>query len=103
MLVKTDFGTYEVSARIEQYSNNGTLAILLWSPEEGPFAKLTVNIEDSDSLASESKAFVDTNNCPWAEEFIQENGLGEFTGIYGNSGFCTYPLYEFNIGKLKSL
>ena len=61
-----------------------------------------MNIEDSDSLASESKAFVDTNNCPWAEEFIQENGLGEFTGIYGNSGFCTYPLYEFNLGKLKS-
>lgn len=36
-----------------------------------------------------------TNNSPWLEEFIVRNGLGEFTGAYGYSGFCSYPQYRF--------
>ena len=40
-------------------------------------------------------AYVDTNNMPNAEDFINENKLGEFAGEYKNSGFCWYPLYKF--------
>ena len=36
------------------------------------------------------------SNSPWLEEFIVRNGLGEFTGAYGYSGFCSYPQYRFH-------
>lgn len=99
--VKTDFGDYDVNIVTHTYENNNTLCIELISPIEGPFARLTVNIADSDLFANENRAFVDLNNCPWVEDFIEENKLGEFVGIWGSSGFCTYPLYEFDLGKLK--
>lgn len=102
MKYKSDFGEYEVKVQLNTYQNNGTLAIMLFEPGEGPFTSLTVNIEDSNRYASESKAFVDTNNNPEAIAFIEENKLGQFTGITGNSGFCTYPLYEFDLNKLRS-
>jgi hypothetical protein len=41
-------------------------------------------------------AFLDTNNCPWVEEFLEENHIAKRTGIFAPSGFCTYPLYEFH-------
>ena len=64
--------------------------------------ELTSVVEEiADRLVEENKAYVDTNNCPWAEDFIEKNGLGKFLGIYGNSGYCTYPLYEFDLGKLR--
>ena len=94
----TDFGTYEVNISRSTYRNNGNLAIILDSPTEGPFATLTVNL-DGPKL-SKNYAFVDTNNCPWAEAFIKEHGLGKPTGTVGYSGYCQYPLYEFDLSKL---
>ena len=47
--------------------------------------------------------YVDINNCPWATKFIKDNELGEFTGKYGKSGFCVYPLYKFNLDKIKEV
>lgn len=93
----TDFGTYDVNTRRTSYCNNGGLAIVLDSPTEGPFATLTVNLE---SKLPANYAFVDTNNCPWAEQFIREHKLGKPTGMVGYSGYCTYPLYEFDMSKL---
>ena len=73
------------------YYNNGNLAIQLMC-DEGPFAMLTVNLNTK--LAAD-EAYVDINNCPWAEAFIEENNLGKDTGKVGFSGFCCYPLYKF--------
>jgi hypothetical protein len=43
-----------------------------------PFCTLSTNIEDlPDGLCA-----IDTNNCPFAEDFIKENQLGEFTGLH---------------------
>lgn len=39
--------------------------------------------------------------CPELEGFIEKHGLGEFTGLVGNSGFGSYPLYLFNPEKLR--
>ena len=94
----TDFGTYDVNVHKTSYSNNGALAITLYSPTEGPFATLTVNLDGP--KPPKGHAFVDTNNCPWAEAFIKEHGLGKPTGMVGYSGFCQYPLYEFDLSKL---
>ena len=94
----------EVEALRETYHSNGTLAIQLVSEENGPVSNLTVNLHDNhvcENLGPEY-AFVDTNNCSNAEEFIEENSLGEFTGVYAESGYCTYPLYRFDLSKLSS-
>jgi len=90
---------YDVTAYKMYYANNNALAIRL-TAECGPFATLTVNLSESDRLEKDC-AYVDTNNCPWAEQFIEENKLGEPMGTYGFSGFCSYPLYKFNMDRLK--
>lgn len=95
--VHTFFGDYEVWLTRATYLSNKTLAIQAWC-DEGPFATLTVNLENF--LQGKDSAFVDTNNCPWAEQFIQDNGLGEPLGVYGESGWCTYPLYQFNLDEI---
>ena len=91
--VKTFYGSTDVTIETANYANNGNLAIQLWC-EDGPFATLTVNL---DKKCKPNCAFVDTNNCPWAEDFLQENGIvkPDPRDIYGMSGYCTYPLYEF--------
>ena len=94
------YGKTKVRPVVTRYSSNDTLAISLVSKSGEPFCTLTVNIMESNLWADDKTAFVDTNNCEWAEEFISENGFGEFTGYYGASGFCKYPLYRFNIDKL---
>ncbi len=90
--------TDQVWANITKYANNNTLAIQLYCCD-GPYATMTVNIEDSNEYASDNRAYVDVNNCPWAEDMIIKNGLGRHTGIFGVSGYCTYPLYEFYLEK----
>ena len=56
-----------------------------------PWATLTVNL----GVGGEGYAFIDTNNFPWAPAFLEENGLAVPMGVGGQSGYCTYPLYEF--------
>lgn len=87
----------------EEYEHGRTLAILLLCVENGivtePYTVLTTNL--SHFLQSDATAFVDTNNNGFwgCEDFIKKNGLGTFTGITADSGFCTYPLYRFDISK----
>ena len=91
---------YKVNIIAEKYHNN-TLAISLVTDKGEPYADLTVNLADSRIWANDTTAFVDTNNCPWAEQFIVNNGLGTPMGIISRSGFCTYPLYKFNVEKFS--
>ncbi len=91
--------TYNLVAKTANYSNNGSLAVMLETDEGEPFATLTVNL--ADGVAESEYQYVDTNNCSWAEEFIKKNKLGEPTGMMGFSGFCQYPLYRFNLEALK--
>ena len=94
---------YEVDARASEYSSNRRLAVVLY--ETGGigevFGILTVNL--SHEPCPEGHAYIDTNNIPGAEKFIRDNKLGEFTGEFGFSGFCSYPLYRMNVEKMKGL
>lgn len=90
--------TYKVTVLIDHYFSNKNLAIELFDPDNGPFARLTVNLRDG---LPENQAYVDTNNCPWAEEFIAENGIGKPLGVYERSGWCEYPLYEFDLDAIR--
>jgi hypothetical protein len=103
--VDIDFGCGDVySAKLKlhttTYRNNGTLAVYATEGNED-FADITVNLPDSMFVCDEKTAFVDTNNCPWAEKFLKENGIAKPTGDYGHSGWCSYPLYEFNLSLFK--
>lgn len=93
-------GEYEVEALRAKYSNNGNLAIVLRCENGEPFSTLTVNLSDYPKLKP-NMAFVDTNNNLTAEEFIKEYELGKPTGTIGFSGYCVYPLYEFDLDKIK--
>ena len=104
--------TTPVRVIVTKYNNPETLAILLKCAESPweDFAVITVNLVNSPygdgQYQDESHAYIDTNNCPWAEEFLQENGIAkpDPRDIYGMSGYCTYPLYEFAPGyRLISL
>lgn len=88
---------YEVKIEKTKYMNNGNLAISLICYDDEykywePYGILTVNFDEK---LPEDYAYVDTNNMPNAEQFIEENKLGEFVGKYKMSGFCCYPLYKF--------
>ena len=90
--------TYPVTLNFTSYVMDNTLAVRLVEarPPWSPFAVITVNL--SDRVQDETHAFLDTNNCPWAEEFLRDNGIAEpVDGVTGQSGFCTYPLYKFNL------
>ena len=97
--VETEFGTYDVTIKTGKYLYGDNLAIELITDTIEPFAKLTVNL--AEWTLPNNMAFVDTNNCPWAEKFISDNKLGRPTGMTGTIGYCTYPLYRFDMEKLK--
>lgn len=87
---------FSLNTFVGQYSTNGNLYIGLHE-DDGPFADLTTNI----ASLGDSCAAIDTNNCPWAEELIKRYKLGEKTGYSLRSGFCDYPVYRFNMDKVK--
>lgn len=90
-----------VGIEINKYFNNKNTAIsLLCKTSNGiePFATITVNF---DIVLKEDLAFLDTNNCPWVENFIQDYELGCFADNYMYSGFCKYPLYKLNLNKIR--
>ena len=97
MTLTTDYGTYDVRIKRSTYREPRNLAITL-DCDEGPFATLTVNL--ADAKLPRNCAYVDTNNCPWAEEFIAAYELGKYLGVWGYSGFREYPLYRFDLNKI---
>lgn len=86
-----------VKVSAESYRNNGSLALML-TYDNGDTEVITVNLNSR--FQSDSLAFIDTNNHPAAERFIQDNGLGAPMGVIERSGFCQYPLYTIFIKSL---
>lgn len=92
-------GTVNVSLEINTYVNNNCLYIGLVTGENMAWhGDLTINLAGK---CPDYCGYVDINNMPELEEFIEKHELGEFTGLMGKSGFCTYPLYLFNVDKLR--
>lgn len=98
-----DNETIELIPVLHRYTNN-VLAIELLTMEKESYAMITVNLPYAlDGIAElpEDCSFVDVNNAPWAEKFIQENDLGISLNMYIQSGYVVYPLYKFNLNKLN--
>lgn len=99
--IKTYFSTVsDCYLEADTYANNKHIAIEVFSESEGPYASLTVNL-DTTKKYPKNYGYVDTNNFPEAEYVINKLGIGEDTGLFGFSGMCIYPLYKFDLEKIK--
>lgn len=101
MIVETEFSQYRhCYLNINRYLyGNHPLAIRIENTRDGAIATITKCLQGY--ILSDNESFVDTNNCPWAVDFIKRYGLGEPTDRYGESGYCRYPLYKFNMVQLE--
>lgn len=111
--INNGYGTPEkVTIRRSTYMNNGSLAVVLICDDGMPYTTLTVNLDGVDILlkARPNYAFVDTNNNAFAEAFLKNNELAKPVidartdePVCAKSGFCTYPLYEFDLDKIPEV
>ena len=99
MKMQTDFGTYDVKFKVSRYAADNSLAVSAWDLQEGPIATLAKCLDDKE--LADNEAYIDANNCPWALEFLAQNGLAELTGSQRPSGFCVYPQVRFNLDALR--
>lgn len=100
--IVTPYATYEnVELSFARYQNNNRLALQAYNDEDGPIATISVNLPSEKISDPDHEFFVDVNNCPWAEDFLQENGIAVPTYMIGFSGFCAYPLFTTDRSKRK--
>ena len=80
---------------------------LFTADDDEPYVTLSVNLPEHDPIKP-NQTFIDTNNCYGVEEFlgslsgakqVTENGVP----VTAQSGYCTYPLYEFDENLLREL
>lgn len=91
----------EYTLKKSRYTNNGTLAVVLCNDEE-EFV-ITVNLEWG-FIINPQQQYVDTNNCPDIEKFLTENGIAKkIPNCECQSGWCTYPLYEFDTSLMEEM
>ena len=84
-------GFSKVYLQKEEYRNNGTLAVLMFTEDGDLYGTVTVNLNHP--LQSDTLAFLDENNLPGIGKWLESKKLGINMGVNARSGFCTYPLY----------
>ena len=92
---KDRFGTLLIASY-----TNGNLAVVLQTDTKGvpqDFATITVNFPDEHLLPNQ--AYLDINNVPGIEQFVEDHQLGKPNGREKISGYCTYPLYVFDLAR----
>ena len=98
--VRTYGETFLVNLVRNTYLHPRTLCVQTYTEDGEPFATLTVNL--CSKLQTASRAFLDVNNCPWVEQFLVSNGIAyPVEKVTRTSGFCCYPLYEFDTTRLE--
>ena len=82
------------------YRKTDTLAVEAIDENGESFADITVCLGQP---LMPGFAFIDTNNCRWAEEMLRKNGIAKPAANRArmSSGFCSYPLYEFDMSKFS--
>ena len=98
-------GKYIVAPKLATYLENDNIYVgLNFYDEEytcwDSFSDVTVNIVPMPYLYS---AIDTNNNGDSIVDFLEENGFGESTGKYVQSGYCMYPVFRFNEDKLKEI
>lgn len=102
--------TNEVTAEIALYhqvrdhlgEHKQNLAVTLNDVATGTgVAIITVNL--GEFIGTKDCAYIDTNNNPGIEAWLEENRIAKMTGLTKQSGYCTYPLAAFDSDFLKSI
>jgi hypothetical protein len=92
---------HPMTFQLANYTENGNLYVGMITNEEGypePWSNLTVNLSVP---CKPNRAYIDTNNNgEEIIEWLEENGLGKWTGGIRPSGWCFYPEFEFNMEAL---
>lgn len=87
-----------------RHYRDGSLAIEIVLAEYGePWATATVNLDayTGAKLQSATRAYLDVNNCGnELMTFLVDNKIARPTGLWAQSGFCQYPLFEFDLNAL---
>lgn len=100
LVLTTKYSKYShCKVSINRYAIGNSPCIDIYNKEDGPIARLTVCL--GDPTLEEDYSYLDTNNCPWALDFIKTFNFGTDTGLKGASGYCTYPLIKWNMEELK--
>lgn len=60
----------------------------------GQYCTLTLSF--GEFIGMKNAVYIDTNNCPFAEQFLTDNNIATPTGLTKLSGFCRYPLWLLN-------
>lgn len=66
-----------------------------------PFATITKSF--GEFIGFKNAAYIDTNNCPFAEQMLRDSGIAQPTGLTMHSGFCEYPLWVFDEAFLRAI
>lgn len=89
---------YNVYIEKVKYQYKNRLAVQAYVVEDDgwvePYATISVNLI-KEKLTDENCAYVDCNNVPFIDEWLEENGIAEPTGRFAFSGFCVYPEMRF--------
>lgn len=97
-----DGDIYKVGLEIGAYQTNNRLYIGFVTRIGECFNDLTINLYGYNLQSNQ--AFIDVNNNQYNEllSFIQVNNLGTLNpNIKGISGFCEYPVIDFNFDVLS--
>ena len=86
-----DYKGKKVYLQKEEYRNNVTLAVLMFTEDGDLYGTVTINLNHP--LQSDTLAFLDENNLPGIGKWLKSKNLGISMGVNARSGFCTYPLY----------
>lgn len=92
----------QVFLTVSAYPNN-TMYVGLMADDGGTsklYGNVTVNLMDS---VPSYCAFVDTENMPELEEFLERNGIAECSSLSQKRNNCSFPLYVFNPKRLREL
>ncbi len=95
-MVQFKFKEHDIMVIVSSYCNNNNLYVGL-EDEDHELWDMTVNLGQK---LPPNQAYIDTNNFPEATVLINNHHLGKFTGRTKQSGFCKYPLYEFDMTRL---
>lgn len=75
----------------EEYRSNGTLAVAMYTQKNDLYDVITVNLQDM--MQSDSMAYLDINNHPGIDKWLEKRGLALPMYVTTRSGYCKYPLY----------
>lgn len=101
LLFNTDFDLLEVRVAYSLYNCNQSLAVLMLrqTSDNGEiYMPITVNLFSSQRYNTKLQ-YVNVNQSPLLERWLQENDIAYPTGKKCKSGWLTYPEYSFNIDE----